>query len=149
MLRLFVSSRGFSLLHLIQNNDRADRARSVVGLKHTTVTCGQLRVLTCAPASGSEPSCRNPETPMIFFSISKHGFSIRQSSHPFHSVPFSPQARKLFLHPPSWLLRAQAALLNLWCYAIVSISHNAADAYSNINGIFFMLPNNVKPLSRY
>ena len=74
MLRLLVTRRGFSLLHLIQTNDIVDRARSVESLRHTTLTCGELRDLTCAPASGSEASCRNPETPTIFFSIFKAQF---------------------------------------------------------------------------
>ena len=74
MLRLLVTSRGFSLLHLIQTNDIADRARSVVGLRHTTLTCGELRVLTCAPASGSKAGCRNPEAPTIFHSFFKAQF---------------------------------------------------------------------------
>ena len=29
------------------------------GLWHTALACGGLRVLTCTPASGSEPGCRN------------------------------------------------------------------------------------------
>ena len=41
----------------------------LMGSRHPTLTCGDLRVLTFGPASGSEDGCRNPETPTIFFSI--------------------------------------------------------------------------------
>ena len=50
----------------------ADRARSVCGLE--THYPDLWRVLTCAPASGSETGSRNPEAPTTFYSIFKAQF---------------------------------------------------------------------------
>ena len=74
MLCLFVTSRSFSLFHLIHTNDRADRARSICGLETHYPDLWRTRVLTCAPASGSEAGCRNPEAPTIFHSFFKAQF---------------------------------------------------------------------------
>ena len=54
---------------------------SLLGWWHTALACDGLRVLTCAPASGIEAGCRNPEASTIFYCI----FKVRFQYLPFFS----------------------------------------------------------------
>ena len=86
MVHLFVTSSDFSLIHLIQTNDRP---RSLVGLWHTTLALGGLRIPTSVPVSGSETGCRTPEAPTIFYCIFKVRFRYKSIFSSFLNPPLA------------------------------------------------------------
>ena len=73
---------------------------SLLGLWHTALACDGLRVLTCAPASGSEAGCRNPEAPTIFYCIFKAQFQYLPIFSSFsHRAIQSPGTENVSLSP--------------------------------------------------
>ena len=88
IFRLFTSSRPMT------------ETDSLLDLWHTALACGGLRALTCAPASGSEAGCRNPEAPTIFYCIFKVQFQYLPFFSSFsHRLIQSPGTENVSLSP--------------------------------------------------
>ena len=75
---------------------------SLLGLWHTALACGGLKVLTCVPASGSEAACRKPEAPKILYCIFVAQFQYLPIFSPFsHRVIQFPGSENVSLSPIS------------------------------------------------
>ena len=147
MLRLFVTGRGFSLLHLIQTNDRTDRARSAGGPEThypdlwRTQFLPVHRHLTVKLVVEIQ---RHPRSLTLFWSTVSVFANILILFTSCHSVP---RHRKCFFISH---LDFCGLKLHFWMSCAMRLTPPMLKRPIQIlMPIFFMLSNNVKPLNRY